>query len=197
MTHPRTVLITLLAAAFVLSPTPTTAARAPTKTAASKKRAKPAYDTKPGVVLSEAVIAKLQPIAERYRKATRRRLLVTSGTRSPRDQAAAMYGKLRAGSRLRGYRNQKAIAPLRAAYDKGRRKRWKKSRIVSAMATIVQGQVDRGVYISKHLRAGAFDVRSIGMSRSQKRALRRAVREVGGVSIAEERRPPHFHLQLR
>ncbi len=169
-------------------------------TAAAKKKA-PAgrywRAKSSGIRLSKQVRVKLDAIGERYHDKTRRTLVVTSGTRTPREQASAMYKKLRAGSRLRIYKNDAAIAPLRKTYDLGRRKRWSRKRIVDKMASIIQGQCDRGVYISRHLRANAFDVRSRGLSRKQKRAFRAAVKHVGGVKVIEESRPPHFHLELR
>lgn len=163
----------------------------------SASAASPHYRTKPGVRLSPEVRAKLVAIADRYHEATRRTLLVTSGTRSPREQAAAMYGKLRAGDRLWVYRDQRSVKPIRAAYDRGRRRRWKRARIVAAMTEIIADQVARGVYISRHLRAHAFDVRCYNMSRRQKRAFRAAAKAVGHVRIIEEKRPPHFHCEVR
>ncbi len=149
------------------------------------------------VRLSPKVRAKLDDIATRYYQRTKRRVIVTSGTRTPREQALAMYYKCRRGSRLRIYKNRAAIRPLLEVYDKGRLERWSKAKIVAGMADIIQGQVDRGVYISRHLYANAFDVRSRDMSRRNKRAFRRAAEEAGGVKVVEERRPPHFHCELR
>ncbi len=155
------------------------------------------WQAKSGVVIGPKVRAKLNTLGKHYYKKTRRKLVVTSGTRSPRRQARAMYSKLRAGSRLMVYRNQDAITPIRRAYNKGRRKRWSRARIVRAMTKIIAGQVNRGVYISRHLKAGAFDIRVRGMRTKHKRAFRRAVEQTGGLTVVEERRPPHWHLELR
>ncbi|MFT7578923.1 MAG: hypothetical protein ACI9MR_000585 [Myxococcota bacterium] len=185
----------LLAASLLLGPAALGAADAGAKPA---KQSKSRYfSTKGGVVLTPEVFEKVEAIAKIYYAKTRRKLVITSGTRDPRDQADAMYKKLRAGSTLRGYRNQRAINPLKAVYSTGRRKRWKKRKIVDAMGKIIQGQVDRGVYISRHLKAGAVDIRSRGMKRKHKRALRIAIAKVGGCRMIEERRPPHFHLDIR
>lgn len=159
--------------------------------------AAPRYRTKPGVRLSPEVKAKLGEISERYYKATKRTLLITSGNRSPREQAEAMYGKLRAGDRLWVYRDQRSVGPIRDAYDTGRKRRWKKARIIAAMTDHIAGQVARGVYISRHLRAHAFDVRCYDLTRKQKAAFRAAADAVGGVRVIEERRPPHFHCEVR
>jgi hypothetical protein len=56
--------------------------------------------------------------------------------------------------------------------------------------------MDRGVFISAHLRAGAVDIRNRDMTVTEKRALVAAVSEVGGVTALEESRPPHYHLQV-
>ena len=53
--------------------------------AGTAEAAKPRYRTKAGVRLSPEVKEKLSEIAERYHEKTRRTLLVTSGTRSPRE----------------------------------------------------------------------------------------------------------------
>lgn len=161
------------------------------------RAAGPRYTVKPGVRLSPEVREKLADIAERYHKATKRTFLVTSGTRSPREQAEAMYGKLRAGDRLWVYRDQASVGPIREAYDRGRKKRWKKARVIDAMTEIIAGQVARGVYISRHLRAHAFDVRCYDMTRRQKRAFRAAVEAARHVRVIEEKRPPHFHCEVR
>lgn len=159
--------------------------------------AAPRYRTKPGVRLSPEVKAKLGELSERYYKATKRTLLVTSGTRSPREQAEAMYGKLRAGDRLWVYRDQGSVGPIRTAYDTGRKKRWKKARVIDAMTDLIAGQVARGIHISRHLRAHAFDVRTYDLTRKQKAAFRAAADAVGGVRVIEEKRPPHFHCEVR
>ena len=56
----------------------------------------------------------------------------------------------------------------------------------------------RGVYVSKHLSAGAADVRSRGMTPAQEKALRAAVAAEPGVQLLDERgsAEPHFHLDL-
>ncbi|MCA9514005.1 MAG: hypothetical protein KC635_03600, partial [Myxococcales bacterium] len=131
---------------------------------------------------------KLGAIAERFYAKTRHVLYVTSGTRSPEEQARAMYKKLRLGDRLRAYRNRAAVDPLVAIYDKGRRKRRPEKEIVGEMARVIAGQCERGVYLSRHLKAHAFDLRSYDLTSSQRRTLVAIVREVGGVYVLQEKR---------
>jgi hypothetical protein len=56
--------------------------------------------------------------------------------------------------------------------------------------------VDAGRYLSRHLAGRAFDVRSTGMKKKTRATFRRVVREVGGLRVLEEGKPPHFHFEL-
>ena len=68
--------------------------------------------------------------------------------------------------------------------------------MIDALADVLRAQMDRGVYVSAHLRAGAVDVRSRGMSAADKRAFVAGVEEVGGAEVIEESTPPHFHVEI-
>ena len=68
--------------------------------------------------------------------------------------------------------------------------------IVAAMQAALRAQIERGVYLSAHLRAGAVDVRNTIMTAAERRAFRAAVQEVDGIRLLEEQHPPHFHLQI-
>lgn len=161
------------------------------------KAGPPYYTLADGVRVSDDVRAKLVIIAERFYEKTRHVLYVTSGTRSPEAQATAMYKKLRLGDRLRAYRNRAAVDPLVAIYDKGRKKRRPQSEIVGEMARVIASQCERGVYLSRHLKAHAFDLRSYDLTASQRKTLAAIVREVGGVHFLQEKRPPHIHCELK
>ena len=163
---------------------------------ASAGRAEDRYFTaEEDVRLSGRMESTLRRIARRYHERTGQRLHVTSGTRSPRQQAEAMYDKLRLGVRLtRLYRDYEAAAEIQQTYRRHRRAG--RRRCVRAIARVIRRQVDRGCFISRHLHASAVDVRSRTMSARQRRVFREVVREVGGVELLEEGRPPHFHLQM-
>lgn len=107
-----------------------------------------------------------------------------------------MYGKLMAGGSLSIYRRAGLIEPVRKAFQEGRRKRWKKDRIIAAMAERIADQVEAGKYLSRHLSGRAFDVRSTGMRKKTRATFKRIAREVGGFRVLEEGRPPHFHIEL-
>lgn len=142
---------------------------------------------------------RLERIAARYYERTRRRLVVTGGTRQPQLQARLMYDKLAHGDDLlKLYENQAAALEIRAVYRSGVAHRVPKSVLVKSIRKTIVTQMAHGVYVSKHLSAGAADVRSRGMSASQEQAMRAAVAAEPGVQLLDERSgaEPHFHLDL-
>lgn len=64
------------------------------------------------------------------------------------------------------------------------------------MTLVIEDQVGRKVFISKHLTRQAFDVRSRDMTAGQKRTFKQVVQDIG-VSMIEEGKPPHLHIQLQ
>lgn len=155
----------------------------------------PRYTTLPGVTLSTEAAAALDRIDDAYFKKTGQRLVVTSGTRDASMQAKAMFKMIRLGADIIGlYRNKAAAREIKAAYTKASGK--PPEAVVVAMYDTIRDQIDRGVYISAHLRAGAVDIRNRTMSPSQKKAFEQSVAEAGGASLLEETKPPHYHLQL-
>lgn len=153
------------------------------------------FTTEEGVRLGDEVEATLERIGREYHRRTGRRLHVTSGTRTPREQAEAMYEKLQLGEQLtRTYRDYAAASEIESAYRSHRRHG--RAACVRAIARVIRGQLRRGCYISRHLHASAVDVRSRDMSPRQQRVFREVVAGVEGVELLQEGRPPHFHLQL-
>jgi len=150
-----------------------------------------------GVVLAAEIEVRLARIARHYYRETGRTITVTSGTRGPLSQADAMYGKMRAGANIVAlYAQRDAARSLRTIYRKGRHAGRSREEIVEEMAVLIRGLMDEGIYISKHLIAGAVDVRFCDMSRRQKTAFRAADKTDPGVRCLLERRPPHFHLSF-
>ena len=153
------------------------------------------YTSEGDVRLGPQMERTMEEIAAEFRRRTGRRLHVTSGTRTPDQQARAMYDKIRLGQRLtRLYRDFEAASEIQTAYRRHRRQG--RAATVRAMAEVIRAQIARGRYISRHLYASAVDVRSRNLSRRHRRVFRSVVRSVGGVEVLEEGRPPHFHLQL-
>lgn len=142
---------------------------------------------------------RLERIAARYYERTRRSLVVTGGMRPPQLQARLMYEKLAHGDDLlKLYENQAAVLEIRAVYRSGVARRVPKSILIKSLRKTIAEQLARGVYVSRHLSAGAADVRSRGMSASQEQAIRAAVAAEPGVQLLDERSgaEPHFHLDL-
>lgn len=154
------------------------------------------YTAEDGVRLGPRMERVIGRIAREFHRRTGRGIHVTSGTRSAREQARAMFEKLRRGQRLtRLYRDYEAASEIQQAYRRHRRDGT--GQCVRAMARVIRTQVRRGCYISRHLRASAADVRSRDMSRREQRIFRQVVAGFDEVSLLQEGTPPHFHLQLR
>jgi Putative peptidoglycan binding domain len=122
------------------------------------------FTTKGGVVLSSLDRTTLTQVAYDYYLWTGEGLTVTSGTRTPRSRAAAMFKKLtRGGISPHFYRNRQAYEEILAAYNAARKARANEQATVDAMTRVIDRQVSKGIYISLHLRGEAVDVRSRGM----------------------------------
>ena len=154
------------------------------------------YTAASGVVLPADIEEKFAKIADAYYAATSSDLYITSGTRTASSQASAMHTKLAGGSTLSEYKNQTAAQAIKKAYDDGVAGKKGEDAIIADMTAVIQSQIDEGTYISKHLIAGAVDVRSKTMNDDQKQAFRDAVATVEGVSVLLETTPPHWHLQF-
>jgi hypothetical protein len=149
--------------------------------------------------LSPSNTQRLKRIAARYFKATRKRLVVTGGTRSPLRQAQLVYDKLKHGDDIVAlYEHRAAAIELRAAYRDALARGLKRKATIRAIREAIDAQIARGIYISRHLRSGAVDVRSWNMEGALEKALREAVKQEPGASLMDERdgAEPHFHLNL-
>jgi len=153
------------------------------------------YSLQPGVVLTVAVKAKVKKIADAYHAATKKTIVITSGTRTAASQANAMYGKLVGGDLLTVYRDQVSAKEIKKAYDDGKKAKKAKATIVKDMTTIIEAQINKGKYISKHLKAGAVDIRSKLMTPTERAEFKKAAKNVATKTILETT-PPHWHLQF-
>lgn len=165
--------------------------------AAARMERLPNYRVEAGINLSLRVERRLSSVADAYHRRAQRGLTVTSGTRDAEAQARAMHVKLELGDDVvKLYRDRPEVHEIIAAYDAARRENRNAADVRRAMAETIRAQVARGDYISNHLRAGAVDIRSRDMTARHKDHLRAAAREIPGVSLYEERLPPHFHMQV-
>lgn len=153
------------------------------------------FTMEPDVVLSPALRSTVAQLAVAFRAASGRTFHVTSGVRTPLEQAEAMFDKLASGGTLTGlYRDYEAARQIEQAYQHARRSG--RARCVAAMTRVLMGQIARGLYISRHLYSGAVDVRSRDMSSRERRTFRTVAARQRGVRVLEEGRPPHFHLEF-
>jgi hypothetical protein len=149
--------------------------------------------------LTDTDRGKLERIAERYHKATKKRLYITGGTRTPERQAQLMYEKLAHGDDIvHLYENQHAAAEVLASYKDAKAKGQRKRELVKTLKATIAAQIARGEYVSKHLKSGAVDVRSRDMTPDREKAFRAAVAAEPGVHLVDERKSaePHLHLSL-
>ncbi len=105
------------------------------------------YSLKPGVILSHHAKTKLKIIADKYYSLTKNKIVVTSGTRTEKSQAYAMYGKLAGGDKLTVYKNQVAALQIKKAYDDAVESKKIKNEIISDIEKIIKGQVRNQIYI--------------------------------------------------
>ena len=143
---------------------------------------------------------KLSPKARRglartgdlYYEKRGRDLTVTSGKRTPRDQAQAMYDNLQRNSTPH-YSNQAAFHQIVEAYYDALATGAGEQAAVNAMTSVIEQQVSQGVYISAHLTGDAVDIRSRDMSDEEIDELEEAATSAGAQVIIETN---NIHLQF-
>lgn len=113
-------------------------------------------------------------------------LYVTSGERGPQRQARAMLAKLAQGDDLL------KLYPSLANVIRGL---LALPRDESSWTAALQALVDRGIYVSRHMRGAAVDLRIRDLSPAQVAQLKAAVTATGGRHL-EESIPPHLHVDL-
>ena len=112
-------------------------------------------------------------------------IVVTSGIRTPRKQAKAMFTKIELGDDLlKIYKDDTFAQKIIDSYpnlDKA-------ERIVSEYAKAGGG--------SSHLRGMGVDIRTRDLTESQKQELVQAVKDMGDSPLLEST-PPHLHITLK
>ena len=151
------------------------------------------YILKPGVVLDKDIESKVKKIADAYYKLSKKMIVITSGTRSAKSQASAMYGKLAGGDKLTVYRDQKMAKEILGAYDTSVDSKKTKEQILISLQDTIDEQIKKGKYISKHLKKGAVDVRSRDMTDIDKKNFKASAAGVAKLVILETI-PPHLRM---
>jgi hypothetical protein len=147
------------------------------------------------IILPPAVEKKVNEVADAFFAQTGKKIVVTDGLRTAADQAARVLVKIQLND-LSIFLNQKAAQEIKRAHDVAKQAGKSKAQVLAAMTAVIEDQIKRKVFISKHLTGRAFDVRSNDMTPKQKQTFKQVVQHVGGVSMIDEGKPPHFHLQL-
>jgi hypothetical protein len=136
--------------------------------AATEANRRPTLPSKPlarrfshssGIDLPDEVVAKANTLSDAVRTATGHQIHVTSGRRPAHRQAAAMYDNFTRGKGPR-YLNQTAFEEVHRAYQAGLRKGLNREQTIVAIEAVLTNQVKRGVYLSRHMRSKAIDIRT-------------------------------------
>ncbi|MFH2057074.1 MAG: hypothetical protein ABIJ61_14035, partial [bacterium] len=114
-----------------------------------------------GVALNDYLETRIAEIAARFRALTELKLVVTDGLRTPAQQAKLLHSRLSRGARLDIYRNQKLAGELAEVFAASRSS---ESETIAALTAVIEAQVAKGEFISKHLTGRAVDVRSVGLT---------------------------------
>ena len=110
----------------------------------------------------------------------------TSGVRTAEAQARALVTKRQLESDAsvsRLYGNRSTIQEVLSVPNSP-----------SAMASVLASQMRRGVFLSRHMRGDALDVRSRNLTRAQQEAVVNAARALGAKAIIEAN-PAHIHIE--
>lgn len=155
------------------------------RTAVKLPRSIPATMSK-GIVLSPRSAGQATQLASDYHNRTGQMLHLTSGQRTPEEQARIMYDNAR---------NQGGIGYLVRLYGRGPvveayRRNWlDRKRAIAEMVAVIRSQMARGRYISRHLRGNALDVR-----RTARFSILQDVAQDLGSSVLVE--SDHYHVNL-
>lgn len=142
-----------------------------------------------GVLMKSGVV--LTPSMLTYLAALRPRLdfdiIVTSGLRSVSDQASAMLTKFQMGGITElyaTYSNDAEIMRMVNEYGSS----------LEGFRQAIQDQVNRGVYMSRHMRGDGLDFRVRDLTQAQQTKLSVAALAAGATKVLAEGVPPHLHV---
>ena len=158
----------------------------------------PAFVVNEGVEIPAPVVQQLAGLAEAFKAATGKSLVITDGTRRPEVQAQLMLRNLERGDDLlRVYSNKAAARAVRDAWAAARKLKADRAAILARITEVIRGQVAVGDYVSKHLREGAVDVRCVDMNAAARATFKKLARKFGVEVVDESRTPtPHYHLNF-
>ena len=142
---------------------------------------------------SSSVIEPMIKIAADYHKATGKTLTLTDGDRTALEQAYLMIPQIVKG-KISMYSVKDAAAEVKRIYDAGKAAGKPKDQIVKEIGVAIQNQVNKNVFISRHLRNKGVDVRFSDMKSAERLTFKKIVIKNGGDPLIED---DHFHLQFQ
>lgn len=152
----------------------------------------PEYTVKAGVILKPEERKFVAAVAKDFNGT----LVVTSGYRGPKRQAAAMYTKFKVGGSYHIYIQAAAAKAVHDAYANGIKSGHSKESVIQSMAAVMEDQEKKGIYLSRHMRSTAIDFRTFNLTTHQKKELEAACKKNGAKVILLEGHPPHLHVQF-
>jgi hypothetical protein len=150
------------------------------------------------ITIGQLVIPKLKELAIHFYYSSNGMVpVITSGTRTAQQQASAMFIKLHDEKEniTRLYKRKAAVKQIVNKYQELLGHNKTKAEIIAGMAQVITSQISQGIYISRHLIAGAVDIRSRNLTLLQKKHMINIARRYA-VKILDETKPPHFHLEF-
>jgi hypothetical protein len=151
------------------------------------------YELLGNAILPEAIQQRVARIANQFLRATGRRLQITSGFRTPAQQAKAMFDKIVGGENPFG--NSQAFREILEVFNSAQAAHKTRLETEALMASAITSQLARGIVVSRHLTGRAFDTRTRDLSATEQAALERIMRMEGG-KVIHEGVPPHIHCQF-
>lgn len=126
-------------------------------------------------------------------------LYVTSATRTAMDQARALVPKRDAAEALQAQGKDPGDADLRKLYRRGNGPSIVAALLAvpndtAAMAAVLQEFMDRGIYLSRHMRGDALDLRTRDWTTAQRGVVVAAAEGLGARALVEYH-PPHLHIE--
>lgn len=149
------------------------------------------YKTAKGIIMSDKIKGPANELARDFFNRTGASLTITSGRRDALRQARAMYKKFQANVR-KDYAGRPLGDEIIGVYDHAAARRYNEQQTITAMAHAIQNQVDRGLYVSHHLRDNAVDIQWQA-NEPYRNALADIAREHGYI-LKNEGYPQHHHL---
>jgi N-acetylmuramoyl-L-alanine amidase/murein DD-endopeptidase MepM/ murein hydrolase activator NlpD/peptidoglycan hydrolase-like protein with peptidoglycan-binding domain len=152
------------------------------------------YNVQADILVTASLETKMEELAKKVYDDTKpnHKITYSSGYRGPDRQAKAMYDNIvKNGIKdLDKYKATDLADEVKKAYNDNKDKG--ETETVKKMTEVLEAQVAKGKYISRHMRSGAVDVSSGDKSYYDK--IRKFVKEMGGDDPLDE--GDHLHIQF-